>query len=180
MKKSEVKRIVDENIGGLKKMLGLDRWWIDVEYGKVKIQGSVNFNGQCSTVVKYTNRAKITLDPGRLEDENEVLEVLQHELVHCITSSLHLGETVMGVLVTKQQYQVLTDLFYRANEEITESFCKILNGLSPVKSDIAETCIRCHSGPRPDKPLIPLSICSKCLIAWDKKMRKQENTNEKD
>lgn len=184
MRKSKVKRIVDANIEGLKATLGLDSWRIKIRYGKVKIQGSDDFNGQCSVAVKYLNKATITLDPGKLDDEAEVLEVLQHELVHCITSSFHLSEIITSVLVTKQQYKVLTDLFYRANEEIVEWVCRILNGIRPLES--RPTCIKCKNEPTPDKPLVPLTYCVDCFGELfpevvegleRKSSQKQENTN---
>ncbi|KKL26701.1 hypothetical protein LCGC14_2392670 [marine sediment metagenome] len=161
MKKCDVKRIVDENVEDLKMMLGLDRWQIDIKYGKTKanVLGK-DFVGQCTTNVTWINRALIILDPGKLDDEAEVLDVLLHELVHCITSSFHLGMTATAELVSKKEHQVLSVLSYRANEEVTEWICKIIDNLKPFP--VKNNCMFCNSKRSPDNILVPIHMCSAC------------------
>lgn len=161
MKKCDVKRIVDENIEAMKTMLGLDRWSIDIKYGKTKtnVLGK-DFIGQCHTDVAWVNEALIILDPGNFDDSAEVLDVLQHELVHCITSSYHLSMAATAELVSKKEHQALSVLNYRADEEVTEWICKIIDSLKPFP--VEKNCMFCNSVHSPDNVLVPFPMCSAC------------------
>ena len=162
MKRIEVKRIVEANIDDIKAMLGLGHWEIAVEYGKVKIQGSDRFNGRCLTdVVKYANKALITLVPKKLDDEGEVLDVLRHELVHCVVSSFDICMDEVAELVTKKEYKALLVLHYQVDEEVTKRICKILDSLKPFPAK--RTCVFCGSKNSPDSVLIPIHMCCACM-----------------
>lgn len=161
MKKRDVQQVVEANIEAMKTMLGLDRWEIDIKYGKTKanVLGK-GFVGQCTTDVTWINEAIITLDPKMLDDKTEVLDILQHELVHCITSNFHLGMTTTAKLVSKKEYQALLVLNYRADEEVTKWICKILDSLKPFPAQ--EGCLFCSSKNSPDNVLAPIYICCTC------------------
>lgn len=159
MKKLDVQRIVDKNIEAMKTMLGLDRWEINFEYKPISGKNK-RCNGQCTTDVTWVNRALITLVPGKLDDEEEVLSVLLHELIHCITSSYHLGMVATSELTSKKEYQALLVLHYRADEEVTEWICKILDSLKPFP--VKHPCIFCNSVNSPNNVLVPFPMCSAC------------------
>lgn len=160
MKKSEVKRIVEENIETLKKMLGLDRWDINFEYKPLSGRNK-SCNGQCLTDVAWVDRALITLVPRKLYDKQDVLDVLQHELVHCIMSSHNIYMTAMAKLVSRKEYQALLVLHYRADEEATVRICKVLDGLKspqPVSS-----CSLCDKEQNLNTHLFRLALCRDCF-----------------
>ena len=170
MKKNEVCKIVESNIEAMKIMLGLDRWDIGIKYDEININGlGNNFGGQCCIDVASVDSATIILDPKKLDNEAEVLDALQHELVHCITSGFNIGLYAASGLVSKKEYQVLHVLNYRADEEVTTRVCKILDGIRIIQSDLTKTCIGCSTGPQPDKPLSSLAICPDCLDRWYKR-----------
>jgi len=161
MTEEDVKAVVNENIDKMKAMLGLDRWDIDIEYGKTEANIlSSGFDGQCTTDTAWVNRALITLDPDGMDDSAEVLDVLQHELVHCITSSYNLCMGATSELVSKKEYRALLALHYRADEEVTTAICNILDSLKPLPR---EHCTICRKEPTPDSGLIPFSLCRVCF-----------------
>ncbi len=178
MKKCDVKRVVDENIEAMKTMLGLDRWDIDLEY---KQRLKKKRNGQCTTDFAWINAALITLVPGKLDDKEDVLSVLQHELVHCITSSHNLCMTATAELVSKKEYQALLVLHYRAVEEVTEWICRILDSMKALPR---EHCTMCKKESTPDKGLIPFTFCWPCFercfpkISKDMKEDLEETTTK--
>lgn len=164
MQKKEVQKIVEDNIDSMKAMLGLSHWDITMEYGAIPKRPSLN--GLCTTDVAWVDSAKIRLSPKKLQNEEEVLDVLQHELVHCIVSSFHLGMVAAGKLVTKKEYDALLILHSRANEEVTTRLCKILNGIKPIKFRLEKKCLGCGVGAKPDNPLITLGICPDCFVGY--------------
>lgn len=174
MKRSEVKAIVESNIEPMKDMLGLSHWIIDIEYGV--IQERTDCGGFCITNITWVDEALIKLNPRKLYSEYEVLDVLQHELVHCIVSSFHLVMVAAGELVTKKEYSALMVCHSRADEEVTTRMCRILNGIRPLESILKDKCISCSTHPTPDKPLISLGICPSCFEKINNLLKKQKGT----
>ena len=176
MKKRDVQQVVETNIEAMKTMLGLDRWEINFEYKPISGKNK-RCNGQCTTDVTWVNRALITLVPGKLDDEEEVLSVLLHELIHCITSSYHLGMVATAELTSKKEYQALLVLHYRADEEVTEWICKIINSLRPFPDK--EKCSFCNIKHSPDNQLALFRVCNSCGQGMINKLDKLETNSSK-
>lgn len=123
MKKSKVKRIVKSNIKRLQKLFDLQSWDIVFEYHSVSESDA---SGSCDCLVER-QVALIVLDPGMIEDEADVIEVLIHELIHCITSTFHTYKAAVSCLVDSgNTLDAIGVIYERAEEETVSSFCRIL------------------------------------------------------
>jgi hypothetical protein len=85
MDRSEVRRIVEREIGPLKEKFGISHWSVTVDFDLREPSGDFVTRGQCNFHVDY-DKATICFDPARLDDEAEVLHVLRHELFHILIS----------------------------------------------------------------------------------------------
>ena len=123
MDKSLVTEIVEANIDRLQKLLGLSAWVIVFEYHSVSDSDA---SGSCDCLVER-QVALIVLDPGMIEDEADVIEVLTHELIHCITSTFHTYKAAVSCLVDSgNTLDAIGVIYERAEEEIVCHFCRIL------------------------------------------------------
>lgn len=84
MDTSEVKAIVRANIDRLRDQLLIGDWFVNVSYPA--LEGDVV--GRATVHAEY-KRAKIELDPAKLDDEAEALRVLRHELIHVFLWPMH-------------------------------------------------------------------------------------------
>lgn len=85
MDRSECKAIVDREVVSLKATFGLSHWTIVVQYQKVSgdIPDGFGAPGSCRRLAAY-ERATITIDPDEIEDRDNLLGVLRHELMHVV------------------------------------------------------------------------------------------------
>lgn len=88
MDRSEVQRIVEREIGPLKRKLGIEFWKIGLHYN-LRGEGDHCTRAQCTTLVAY-NRARIEFDPDAFDDEEAVLDALRHELFHVVLAPFDL------------------------------------------------------------------------------------------
>ena len=127
MKKSDVERIVGENIEEIKMRLGLDNWRILIEYGPALLDGDdTHYSGLCSTTPDLFETAIVTLDPKHFDSSAEVLDTLAHELCHCIASNFDVCQAVLKRLLPKREYAAVGVLFHIAHEKVVASVQKIL------------------------------------------------------
>src|SRR5260370_42055938 len=90
MDRSEVKAIVDAEIGLLMRRLGISHWKVTVSYDPERCDGDgVLKRGECTRLVDY-NSAHIRLNPESFDDGVCVLRTLRHELYHIVLSPFDL------------------------------------------------------------------------------------------
>lgn len=133
MDKSLVKEIVEANIKQLQKLLGLELWDIVFEYHMTEDD---NFNASCLAQIEYL-KALITINPEQMEDKAKVLQVLTHELVHCLTSTFRTYQLAVANLLdrrydTEKVYDAVNEFYNRAEEEVVCNFCRILERTSKI------------------------------------------------
>ena len=133
MKKADVQRIVETNIEGIQRRLGLESWKIVVEYSPIRIDGDdTHYPGMCNTDPELFQKALITLDPEQHNNSAEVLYTLEHELCHCIGSNFDICQAVLARLITKREYKAVDVLFRIAHEQTVASIQSILSQSSRV------------------------------------------------
>jgi hypothetical protein len=131
MDRSAVEAIVRREIEPLKERLGLAHWHTAVDLGPIE-DGAI---GQCSRKIDY-DKAYIELDPGRLDDEEEILKVLRHELFHVIVSPFDLFERgVANAGLSGAMNAVLGRVWDHAVEQAVINLERMFAGLTrPEKS----------------------------------------------
>lgn len=80
---SEAKSVVLANIERLRDDLRLWDWHLEITYGRLD-----DASATCQIHPAY-QRATITLDPEQLDDEQDVLRALRHELIHVFCWPMH-------------------------------------------------------------------------------------------
>lgn len=127
MKRDDVKKIVDANIEGLKKMLGLSDWDVLVEYGKIPIEDGSTGRGRCIVdPALFDKTAVITLDPKLVEDKEDTLFVLSHELAHIVVSDFDICQTVLSSFLSAEENRAADILFHIAHEKAVSAIQRIL------------------------------------------------------
>lgn len=101
MDRSEVKAIVDREVGPLMRKLGLPHWKIRVVYDLRRGDDESATRGECRYLVDY-NRATIALDPDCFDEESEVVEILRHELFHLVLSPFQVVLDAMRPVLEKE------------------------------------------------------------------------------
>ncbi len=90
MDQSAVKRLVERDLETLMRAFGVPHWSIRVCYGPIDgADDGCMAQGHCHRLIDYES-ATITLDPANLDDEDEVLKTLRHELMHVVLSPFDL------------------------------------------------------------------------------------------
>jgi hypothetical protein len=87
MDRSAVKAIVEAHIDEYKEILGIAHWHITVGFDLRDPHAKATVSGECTWYIDY-ERAAIRLDPDALDSEEEVLEVLRHELMHIVIAPI--------------------------------------------------------------------------------------------
>lgn len=131
MDESRVKEIVDKNIGHLKRAVQLQQWECDVR--REAIGNKVP--AQCQPMPGY-RQAIIKLDSAELDDEEDLMDSLRHELLHCMISSFETYRKGVGELIDGTTFNALDVMFKRACEETVGNIERMLDhglGLTPKK-----------------------------------------------
>jgi hypothetical protein len=93
MDRSEVRAIVEREIGPLMAALGVSWWKVVVEYGPIQVpKGTPDAfvaAARCDRKPDY-NRATITIDPEKCDSGEDVMEYLVHELAHLVLAPFDL------------------------------------------------------------------------------------------
>jgi hypothetical protein len=92
MDASEVKRIVEANIGPMLEALCLRHWRIEIDYTKT---GRENWAAMCDRSGGDYFIASLTFDPEMHHSCHEVLRSLRHELIHLHLAPFDLYRDVM-------------------------------------------------------------------------------------
>lgn len=136
MDKSIVEEIVNSNVERLKKLLGLQSWEFVFEYDSFPED---TIKGSCDSLVER-QIAIIVLDPKMMETKADVIEILTHELIHCITSTFHTYKAAVSCLIDSgNTLDAIGVIFTRAEEETVSRFCRILERMQaePKTPDVS-------------------------------------------
>lgn len=95
MDRSEVKRIVDENITRMVDQLGIGYWRGEVVYGPCQ---NPDWKASCQRIVDY-DQFIITIDHEKAETPEDVLRSLRHELLHVLISPFDLYRDVVTQMI---------------------------------------------------------------------------------
>jgi hypothetical protein len=82
--RSECKAIVEREIPGLVRALGIQHWHIEVDYKPLDDAAA-----ECTRHLDY-ERADIAIDPASVGDEAYLLKALRHELFHVVIAPMDL------------------------------------------------------------------------------------------
>jgi hypothetical protein len=118
MDRSEVKRIVDAVISREMDCAGVGHFKITVAYGPVSAPVKEGWRDQadCHRMVNY-DRARITIDPEQIENKDELLDVLRHELFHVATSPFMLFIEAVSCFVPKESWEAVEAVRMYAEEQ---------------------------------------------------------------
>jgi hypothetical protein len=89
MDASAVRAVVAKYAQPLMEKLGIPHWSIVFHYDLREANGAFAKRGECIRQVRY-DRATIRLDCEEFSDEQEVLKVLRHELIHVVLAPFDL------------------------------------------------------------------------------------------
>jgi len=89
MEASQVRAIVAKYAPALMEKLGIPHWSIVFYYDLRETKGNFAKKGECTRQARY-DRATIAFDPAEFADEQDVLKVLRHELIHVVLSPFDL------------------------------------------------------------------------------------------
>lgn len=96
MDKSKVVDCVEANLEELKKLFGLERWRISIYYEPLRPHADgFRPTMQVDDRVEY-EMAAITIDCASLDDEEEVIRFLKHELMHLLHAPFGLFWNAFG------------------------------------------------------------------------------------
>jgi hypothetical protein len=94
MDRSQVKKVVDDNINELMDKFGIPHWNLVIDYDLRDDHAT----GECTWRVDY-NSATISLDVDAFKDEAHVLKVLRHELFHILLAPYSVVQNALGPLL---------------------------------------------------------------------------------
>jgi hypothetical protein len=131
MDRSQVKKIVDENIDELLEKLGVPHWNIVISYELREDNGICRVKGRCTRAIDY-NKAHIEFDPEECEDEDDVLKTLRHELFHVVASPFDLYMQAADRCTKKDSPEeaILNRVFDHAVEKVMINLERMFRGLT--------------------------------------------------
>jgi len=105
MKEAKVIAIVNREVKKLRAVLALQKWRLIIDYGEVGDDlGGRTSSANCR-VNPGAHRMWITFDPEKFESEEEVVEILRHELLHIFHAELLTMFEMMSQFITDSQTQ---------------------------------------------------------------------------
>ena len=126
MDKSEVQKIVTDNLSYLQKICAVRDWDIVVEVVVIE-DGDM---GTCWPDARY-HKAKIHINHEQMESERDVLETLRHELFHCTLGGLNLFDNIASALIGEEDEKV-NDAYERARQFASEQMVLRLEGMHTI------------------------------------------------
>jgi hypothetical protein len=124
---SAVKAIVDANIERLMRAFGVPHWKIRVVYGPCEQD---HWQAECLRQVNY-NFAEITINPHKHSDEAEVIESLEHELMHVVHSPFDLFyEVALQFVNDKDALDALSRTWSYCTEQTVVNLNRLKRGLA--------------------------------------------------
>ncbi len=138
MDKSQVKRIVRENIQWMRYALQLNDWTIDIQYGPIEDRRDDAFfksHARCTVKARY-RKANIEIDPEPMEDEDEVLRALRHELMHILHAEFQTFTEQANAILSDGQRDILDAAWNHGAEMLIGNLERMFDlglGLPPKK-----------------------------------------------
>jgi hypothetical protein len=118
--RSAVKVLYEAHILALMKAVGIPHWEIGIRMDLDDRDADAGFSsqGKCTYNVDY-NRATINVQPDELANADQALEVLRHELYHCVLSPFELVKQVAVELLDDdhQAIAALSRVYQHACEQ---------------------------------------------------------------
>jgi hypothetical protein len=133
--RSEVKRIVESNIVDMKYRLGLGQWDVRVEFDLRETPpgeaACFVTRGQNTWHIDYET-ALIKLDPDQLETEEDVLDVLRHELFHLLAAPLSIARNALKPLLEADPVRrdMVDSVWTHAVERVIKNIERMHRGLT--------------------------------------------------
>ncbi len=121
MSKAEVKKIVEESIRPLRAALQLHDWQFVLVYDT-----SLGKDRAACTRDCQRHAATLTFNPAELEDEQDVLWTLLHELLHIYHAEFDLYLDSVKVPVPKQVFDAIEPSFHNACEHVVQKLERLL------------------------------------------------------
>lgn len=129
MDKSQVEKIINENIQVMASQLGLANWKITFYYralddAKMKIR--------LHEILSY-KRAVITVDSECVETMEDVLNSLRHELLHIVAAPFTQAMYTVGKAI-KDEFltDVLNEVYRHHEEELIRNFEQVIDNMNQV------------------------------------------------
>lgn len=127
MDQSAVREIVQVKVRQLRWALQLQDWKIDVEYGALSSDGdSPRTMGECYADAEY-RAARIVLDPHVLDNEEEVLDVLRHEMLHIFHAELKTYRSAVCQLLARDSFLAVDEILKLATETTVKRIEQMLD-----------------------------------------------------
>lgn len=133
MDESAVRAIVERDLAKLARACGVPHWRIRVRYEAD--DGDDGATGQCTRLLDY-ERAFIRLDPAKLGDEEEVVEVLRHELFHIVIAPFDLLSTFSESGLSGADLEKAERVFRHAMECSVRNLERMWFGLNEYRDNL--------------------------------------------
>jgi hypothetical protein len=147
--RSAVKAVVDRDIGGLLRDLGIGHWHIRIAYTPAQTSADgIDSKGECTRLVDY-NSAAITLNPEAFDDEAEVVKTLRHELFHVVLSPFDVAWNAVKKALDEESvlFGVVQSVWTHATEKAAINLERMHHGLSGKAAVAAK--VKATPKPRP-------------------------------
>lgn len=134
MDKSKLRQIVQAKVEKLRWALQLQDWKLDVEYCHIGDRDDdESIVGNCTPRLGY-RCATIKLDPEHIHEDEDVIEILRHELLHLIHADLTLLMDAIEPHIQRDGFKTIQRIYWHAIEKIVGNIERMLDnglGLSP-------------------------------------------------
>ena len=117
MDKSRVKALVEDNIERYMRLFGIPHWRVTVEYGPIDSSGACGAPAAEMNVQPQYERALMSIDPEKIQDEEMLEAVLKHELLHILHSPFALvWDAIAEAIPDENLYKAIRSIYWNANE----------------------------------------------------------------
>ena len=132
MDRSAVKAIVDREIEPMMARLGVPHWRVSVDYGPCS---NPNWKASCGRTPDY-NQATITIDASLADNEQDVIDSLEHELFHVLLAPFGLYRDLVTQHVAEGSAEEKQEarLFCFTIEQMVINLKRMRIGLAPAVS----------------------------------------------
>ena len=131
MDKSELKKIIDKSIAPMRNALCLNEWTVQVFYETLGKSDHMRRSqiAESRPDPKYMD-AWIKFYCEEIDDENEVLNTLRHELLHFLHADMQIMRRAVADMLTEKEFNVYTELHQHVCERIVHCIEALLDNLN--------------------------------------------------
>lgn len=142
MERAEVKTIVEAALPIFQSRLGLDHWTIKVDYDLRSDEPGLTTYGWVHCLEEYET-ARIRINPEAHVDEPQLLDTLQHELLHVVHSSFDLyREAVKSAVLDGIAQAMLEKVWHHACEKTVVALQRMYSQLDAPRRAAAEAAVK--------------------------------------